>query len=84
MPSLSGRAFRVQDVIRGKRMVRLQREYTRNDTYPFVQKKIRLKQHAASDWGARLQQPNAAACRECGTSLPSGARFCVNCGSKME
>jgi len=39
-----GQVFRVKDVIRGRRQVRLQREYARNETCPFIQKKIRLKQ----------------------------------------
>ena len=46
-----GRTFRVQDVIRGKRVVRLQREFTRNETCPYIQKKIRLKrQYATADY----------------------------------
>jgi DEAD/DEAH box helicase domain-containing protein len=46
-----GQTFRVKDVIRGKRLVRLQREYTRNETIPFIQKKIRLKhQYSKADY----------------------------------
>jgi DEAD/DEAH box helicase domain-containing protein len=48
-----GQVFRVKDVIRGKRQVRLQREYTRNETCPFIQKKIRLKQqYSTADYSA--------------------------------
>ncbi|MCA9039411.1 MAG: DEAD/DEAH box helicase [Planctomycetaceae bacterium] len=39
-----GRAFKVKDVIQGKRVVRLHPIYTRNETSVFIQKKIRLKQ----------------------------------------
>lgn len=46
-----GKTFRVQDVIRGRRVVRLQREFTRNETCPYIQKKVRLKrQYATADY----------------------------------
>lgn len=38
-----GRRYRVKDVIRGRRKVLLEREYTWNETTPYIQKKIRLK-----------------------------------------
>lgn len=48
-----GQVFRVKDVIRGRRQVRLQREYSRNETCPFIQKKIRLKQqYSTADYSA--------------------------------
>lgn len=51
-----GETFRVKDVIKGKKIVRLQREYSRNDTIPFIRKKIRLKdQFSTSDFsGVRI------------------------------
>ncbi len=39
-----GQAYRVKDVIRGRKIVSLQREYSKSETFPFVQKKIRLRQ----------------------------------------
>lgn len=39
----NGRTFRVKDVIRGKRIVRVVAEWTRNETTSFVQKSIRQK-----------------------------------------
>lgn len=48
-----GQVFRVKDVIRGRRQVRLQREYTRNETCPFIQKRIRLKQpYSTADYSS--------------------------------
>jgi len=38
-----GRGYRVKDVIRGKRKVVLDREYSWHETTPYIQKKIRLK-----------------------------------------
>jgi len=38
-----GRAYRVRDVIRGRRKVILEREYSWNETRAFINKKIRLK-----------------------------------------
>ncbi|MEX1027510.1 MAG: DEAD/DEAH box helicase [Candidatus Paceibacterota bacterium] len=38
-----GKAYRVKDVIRGKRKVLLEREYSWNETRAFITKKIRLK-----------------------------------------
>jgi DEAD/DEAH box helicase domain-containing protein len=46
-----GRKFRVRDVIRGRRQVRLRSEFSRNETQPFIQKKIRLKhQYATAEY----------------------------------
>jgi len=39
-----GRAFRVKDVIRGRKVVNLRLEWTFNETTPFIQKKIQLRQ----------------------------------------
>ncbi len=39
-----GRAFRVKDVIRGRKVVNLRVERTFNETTPFIQKKIQLRQ----------------------------------------
>lgn len=39
-----GQAYRVKDVIRGKRIIRLRPERTWNETRPFIQKKIKLRQ----------------------------------------
>ena len=39
-----GRAFRVKDVIRGRKVVNLRHEWTFNETTPFIQKKIQLRQ----------------------------------------
>jgi DEAD/DEAH box helicase domain-containing protein len=39
----NGRTYRVKDVIRGKRIVRVSPEWTRNETTSFVQKTIRQK-----------------------------------------
>jgi len=48
-----GQVFRVKDVIRGRRQIRLQREYTRNETWPVIQKKIRLKQlYSTADYSS--------------------------------
>ena len=38
-----GRAYRVKDIIKSSRKIRLDREYSLNETTPFLQKKIRLK-----------------------------------------
>lgn len=38
-----GMGYRVKDVIKGKKIVRLDREYSWNETSPFIQKQIRLK-----------------------------------------
>jgi DEAD/DEAH box helicase domain-containing protein len=38
-----GRAYRVRDVVRGRRKVILEREYSWNETRAFINKKIRLK-----------------------------------------
>lgn len=38
-----GHAYRVKDIIKGNRKVRLDREYSWNETTAFLQKKIRLK-----------------------------------------
>jgi DEAD/DEAH box helicase domain-containing protein len=43
-----GRAYRVKDVIPGRKIVALSREQTHNDTYQLLQKKIRLKRRMAS------------------------------------
>ncbi len=46
-----GKGYRVKDVIRGKRKVILDREYSWNDTTPFINKKIRLKRrHRIADY----------------------------------
>ena len=46
-----GKAFRVKDVIRGKRKVILEREYSWNETRAFIHKKIRLKRrHKVADY----------------------------------
>lgn len=46
-----GKAYRVKDVIRGKRKVILEREYTWHETRAFINKKIRLKRrHKVSDY----------------------------------
>ena len=39
-----GRAYRVKDVIRGRKVVNLRHEWTFNETTPFIQKKIQLRQ----------------------------------------
>jgi DEAD/DEAH box helicase domain-containing protein len=51
-----GRAYRVKDVIRGRKVVNLRHEWTYNETTPFIQKKIQLRQtlHAADYSVARL------------------------------
>ena len=38
-----GVGYRVKDVIKGKKIVRLEREYSWNETSPVIQKRIRLK-----------------------------------------
>lgn len=38
-----GVGYRVKDVLKGKKVVRLDREYSWNETRPFIQKQIRLK-----------------------------------------
>lgn len=46
-----GKGYRVKDVIRGRRKVVLEREYSWNETKPHIQKKIRLKRrHAVADF----------------------------------
>lgn len=46
-----GKAFRVRDVIRGRRKVLLEREYSWNETKAFINKKIRLKRrHIVADY----------------------------------
>ncbi len=40
----NGRVYRVQDVIRGRKVVRLRPEFTRNETISMVRKSIRLRQ----------------------------------------
>lgn len=46
-----GQGFRVRDVIRGRRRVLLEREFSWNETKPFIQKRIRLKRrHAVADY----------------------------------
>ena len=46
-----GKGYRVKDVIRGRRKVLLEREYSWNETTPYIQKKIRLKRrHAVADY----------------------------------
>lgn len=46
-----GKAFRVRDVIRGRRKVLLEREYSWNETKAFINKKIRLKRrHNVADY----------------------------------
>lgn len=46
-----GTAYRVKDVIKGKRVVRLAREYTWNETTPYIQKQIRLKRrHSVAEY----------------------------------
>ena len=42
-----GVAYRVKDVIKGRKIVRLDREYSWNETTPFIQKQIRLKRRGA-------------------------------------
>lgn len=43
-----GRSYRVRDVLPGRKLVILTREHTLNDTYPMIQKRIRLKRRMAS------------------------------------
>ncbi|WP_164104423.1 DEAD/DEAH box helicase [Candidatus Laterigemmans baculatus] len=43
-----GRTYRVKDIIRGKRIVRLAREMTRNETIAYIRKDIRLKRFSES------------------------------------
>lgn len=46
-----GRAYRVKDVIRGKRKVILEREYSWNETRAFINKKIKMKRrHKVADY----------------------------------
>jgi len=46
-----GNPYRVKDVIRGKRKVILEREYSRNETRAFINKKIKLKRrHKVHDY----------------------------------
>lgn len=46
-----GKAYRVKDVIRGKRKVILEREYSWNETRAFINKKIKLKRrHKIADY----------------------------------
>ena len=46
-----GCGYRVKDVIRGRRKVILEREYSWNDTTPYIQKKIKLKRrHSIADY----------------------------------
>jgi len=46
-----GKAYRVKDVIRGKRKVLLEREYSWNETRAFINKKIKLKRrHKIADY----------------------------------
>lgn len=46
-----GKAYRVKDVIRGKRKVILEREYSWNETRAFINKKIKLKRrHKVADY----------------------------------
>ncbi len=46
-----GKAYRVKDVIRGKRKVILEREYSWNETRAFINKKIKLKRrHKIADF----------------------------------
>lgn len=48
-----GKAYRVKDVIRGKRKIVLEREFSWNETKAFVHKKIRLKRrHRIADYPA--------------------------------
>ena len=51
-----GRPFRVKDVIRGRRQVQLQAEYTKHETVPYIRTRIRLKrQVSTSDYsGIRI------------------------------
>lgn len=49
-----GHAFRVKDIIKGSRKVRLDREYSWNETTAFLQKKIRLKRRKSVAEYARL------------------------------
>ena len=43
-----GTGYRVKDVLKGRKMVRLDREYSWNETTPFIQKQIRLKRRQAT------------------------------------
>ena len=45
-----GVPYRVKDVIKGKRLILLERDYSGHDTSPFVQKQIRLKGGAVSEY----------------------------------
>jgi DEAD/DEAH box helicase domain-containing protein len=42
-----GEAYRVKDVIKSEKTVRLERDYSGNETTPFIQKQIRLKHRRA-------------------------------------
>ncbi|MFO1065527.1 MAG: DEAD/DEAH box helicase [Pirellulales bacterium] len=47
-----GKAYRVKDVIRGKRLVLLEREFSWNETRAYINKKIKLKRrHKIADYG---------------------------------
>jgi len=50
-----GKAFRVIDVIRGKRVVSLRSEYTYNETRPHIMKKIKVRQTIKSQNYANLK-----------------------------
>ena len=43
-----GQPYRVIDVIRSRRVVKLRKLFTANDTYPFIHKKVKRKQRLAS------------------------------------
>ena len=48
-----GKSFRVHNVLYGKKLIRLKREFSRNDTSPHIQRKIRLKnQFRVADYEA--------------------------------
>ena len=50
-----GKAYRVKDVIRGKRKVILEREYSWNETRAFINKKIKLKRrHKVADYDSMM------------------------------
>ena len=47
-----GRSYRVANVLYGKKVIRLKQEFSRNETTPHLQRKIRLKNHyQVADYG---------------------------------
>jgi DEAD/DEAH box helicase domain-containing protein len=55
-----GRAYRVKDVIRGKKLVHLGRDFTGNETYPVINKKIRLRRRFTVADHGRVQVEKVA------------------------